>query len=176
MKSKTLLNMYSINIFFCKKADCHFNYLKQALNEGGGGVRGTCVQSAEMLFEIYNFTHPTHSGSYSCLFVCLCFTSLQQRGHLETAPFLLSLAKDVKLGKYTVPTGNRTPNRHVAVHYATATPRKLPKLFVKGPLGGQTKHLIGRCSLSLTLPPPSQSLDIKFKKVKMFKVKGDVTY
>ena len=41
-----------------------------------------------------------------CLFVCLCLTSLQQRGHLETAPRLLSLAKDVKLGKNTVPTGN----------------------------------------------------------------------
>ena len=38
----------------------------------------------------------------------LCFTSHRQRGHLETAPYLLSLAKDVKLGFYTVPTGNRT--------------------------------------------------------------------
>ena len=28
---------------------------------------------------------------------------------------LLSLAKDVKLGFYTVPTGNRTPDRPVAV-------------------------------------------------------------
>ena len=46
--------------------------------------------------------------------VCLCLTSLQQRGHLERAPHLLSLAKDVQLGKYTVPTGNRT--RRVAVH------------------------------------------------------------
>ena len=35
----------------------------------------------------------------------LCFTSHRQRGHLETA-HLLSLAKDVKLGFYTVPTGN----------------------------------------------------------------------
>ena len=26
---------------------------------------------------------------------------------------------DVKLGKYTVPTGNRTRGRRVAVHYAT---------------------------------------------------------
>ena len=57
--------------------------------------------------------------------VCLCLTFLQQRGHLETAPHLLSLAKDVKLGKYTVPTGNRTPGRRVTVHYATAAPRKL---------------------------------------------------
>ena len=31
----------------------------------------------------------------------------------------------MKLGKYTVPTGNRTPGRRVAVHYATAAPRKL---------------------------------------------------
>ena len=29
-----------------------------------------------------------------------------QRGHLETAPHLLSLAKDPKLCKYTVPSGN----------------------------------------------------------------------
>ena len=40
-------------------------------------------------------------------------------------PHLLSPAKDVKLGKYTVPTGNRTPGRRMAVHYATAAPRKL---------------------------------------------------
>ena len=31
----------------------------------------------------------------------------------------------MKLGKYTVPTGNRTPGRRVVVHYATAAPRKL---------------------------------------------------
>ena len=35
-------------------------------------------------------------------------------------PHLLSLAKDVKLGKYTVPTGNRTRGRR-----ATAAPPKL---------------------------------------------------
>ena len=39
------------------------------------------------------------------LFLCLCFTSHQQQGHLETAP---PFTKDVKLGKYTVPTGNWT--------------------------------------------------------------------
>ena len=32
-------------------------------------------------------------------------------------PHLLSLAKDVKLSFYTVPTGNRAPGRRVAVHY-----------------------------------------------------------
>ena len=53
------------------------------------------------------------------LLVCLFLTSLQQRGHL------LSLAMDMKLGKYTVPDGNRTSGRRVAVHYATAAPRKL---------------------------------------------------
>ena len=46
----------------------------------------------------------------------LCLTSHRQRGHLETAP----LAKDVKLGFYTVPTGNRTPGRYVAVYYTTS--------------------------------------------------------
>ena len=52
----------------------------------------------------------------------LCFTFHGQQGHLETAPLLLSLAKDLKLGFYTVPTGNRTPGRRVAVHYTTAVP------------------------------------------------------
>ena len=42
---------------------------------------------------------------------------------------LLSLAKEVALGKYTVPTGNRTPGRRVAVYYATSVPRKLHILF-----------------------------------------------
>ena len=32
---------------------------------------------------------------------------------------LRSLAKDVKPGKYTVPTGNQTPGFRVAVHYTT---------------------------------------------------------
>ena len=50
----------------------------------------------------------------------LCFTSHRRR------PYLLSLAKDEKLGKYTVPTGNRTPGRRMAVHYSTAAPRQLP--------------------------------------------------
>ena len=54
----------------------------------------------------------------------LCLTSHRQRGHLETAPHLLYLAKDVELGVNTVPTGNRTPGRRVAVHYTTGTPRQ----------------------------------------------------
>ena len=52
----------------------------------------------------------------------LCFTPHRQRGHL------LSLAKDVKLGFYTVPTGNRTPSRCVAVHYTAAAQRHLTNL------------------------------------------------
>ena len=43
-------------------------------------------------------------------------------------PHLLSIAMDVKLGFYTVPTGNRTPGRRVAVHYNTAAPRQLHHL------------------------------------------------
>ena len=50
----------------------------------------------------------------------LCFTSYRQRCHLEMAPHLLSLVKDVKLGFYTVPTGKRTPGCPVAVHYTPA--------------------------------------------------------
>ena len=41
---------------------------------------------------------------FNWLVGCLCLTSHRQRGHLEKAPHLLSLAKDVKLDKYTVPT------------------------------------------------------------------------
>ena len=39
---------------------------------------------------------------------------------------LLSLAKDMKLGFYIFPTGNRTPGHHLAVHYTTAAPRQFP--------------------------------------------------
>ena len=44
-----------------------------------------------------------------------------QRQH----PHLLSLAKDVKLGLYTIPAANPTPGRHMAVYYTTAAPRQL---------------------------------------------------
>ena len=66
-------------------------------------------------------------NDFVCLFVYVLrpFNSeVIQRRH----PHLLSLAKDVKLGKYTVPTGNQTPGRRVAVHYATAAPRKLQSM------------------------------------------------
>ena len=38
------------------------------------------------------------------------------------------IAKDVRLGFYTVPTGNRTPGRRVAVHYTTQ--RQLHLIFL----------------------------------------------
>ena len=69
----------------------------------------------------------------------LCFMSHRQRGHLETAPHLLSLPKDVKLGFYTVPTGNRTPGRCVAVHYTTAAPRQLHSR------GGRLNDIVMSC-------------------------------
>ena len=62
----------------------------------------------------------------------LCYRSHRQRGHLETAPHLLSIAKNVKLGFYIVPTGNRTPGRSGAVHYTTTTPRQLHSLYMDG--------------------------------------------
>ena len=68
---------------------------------------------------------------YVCTYVCvcvilpcsiclgwLCFTSHRQRRHLD-------LANDVKLVSYTVPTGNRTPDRRMAVHDTAAVPRQL---------------------------------------------------
>ena len=45
----------------------------------------------------------------------LCLTSHRQHSHL------LPLTKTVKLSFYTVPIGNRTPGRRMAVHYTTAT-------------------------------------------------------
>ena len=81
------------------------------------------------LFDIMRFISKTYELNSSWLvgrLVCwLCLTSHRQRGHLETAPHLLSLAKDVKLGFYTVATGNRTLGRCMAVHYTTAAPRQL---------------------------------------------------
>ena len=45
-------------------------------------------------------------------------TEVIERRH----PLVLSLAKDVKLGFYTVPIGNRTTGRRVTVHYGYGTP------------------------------------------------------
>ena len=61
------------------------------------------------------------------LFVCLCFTSLQQRGHLETTP---PFTVPCEGREASVLTGNRTPGRRVAVHYASAAPRKLSLIHV----------------------------------------------
>ena len=58
--------------------------------------------------------------------VCwLCFTSHRQRGHLETVPPFTVHCEGREARFYTVPTGNRTPGRRVAVHNTTAAPRKL---------------------------------------------------
>ena len=49
------------------------------------------------------------TASYHILFVCLCFTSLQQRGHLDMAPPFTVPCKGMKFGKYTVPTTGIEP-------------------------------------------------------------------
>ena len=60
------------------------------------------------------------------LFVGVCvFYAIDSEVIYRRHPHLLSLAKDVKLGFYSVPTGNRTPGRHMAVHYTTAAPRQI---------------------------------------------------
>ena len=60
------------------------------------------------------------------MFFCVCvLRPINSEVILRRHPHLLPLAKDVKFGKYTVPTRIRTPGCRVAVHYATATPRKL---------------------------------------------------
>ena len=86
-----------------------------------------------MVVCVFHVSYLVRLVVYADLFLAvgwLCFTSHRQRGHLETAPHLLSIVKDVKLGNYTFPTGNQTPGRRVAVHYATAAPRKLFLAFL----------------------------------------------
>ena len=55
----------------------------------------------------------------------LCLRLIDSEVIWRRHPNLLSLAKIVKLGKYTVPTRNRTLGRRVTVHYAAAAPHKL---------------------------------------------------
>ena len=61
------------------------------------------------------------------MFVCLFVFNVPStaRSFRDGTPIYSPLRKDVKLDKYTVPTGNRTPGRRMAVHYVTAEPRKL---------------------------------------------------
>ena len=59
----------------------------------------------------------------NCLFVF--YVPSTARSFRDDTPIYCPFSKDVKLGKYTVPTGDRTSDRRVAVHYATAAPRKL---------------------------------------------------
>ena len=47
----------------------------------------------------------------------LCITSHRQRGHLETVPPFTVPCEGSEAPFYTVPIGNRTPSRRVAVHY-----------------------------------------------------------
>ena len=60
----------------------------------------------------------------------LCLTSYRKRGHLIliTAPSFTVPCEGREARFYTVPTGNRTPGRCVAVHYTTAAPRQLHQM------------------------------------------------
>ena len=53
-------------------------------------------------------------------------------------PYVLFLAKDVKLGFYTIPTANGATGRRMQVHYTTATPRHNDIKFV---LCGRNKEV-----------------------------------
>ena len=63
----------------------------------------------------------------------LCLTSHRQRGLLETAPHLLSLAKDVKLDKYIVPHRelNPGPSHGSPLRYRCATQASCAKRRIK---------------------------------------------
>ena len=54
---------------------------------------------------------------------------IDSKSFRDSTPHLLSLAKEVKLGFCTVPTGNRTPGHREAVHYTTAAPCQPLYLF-----------------------------------------------
>ena len=65
-----------------------------------------------ILTELYTNIYKRDTHTYRIFFwlvVCVKITSHRQQGYLEMAPpftVYMSLVKDVKLGKYTVPTGN----------------------------------------------------------------------
>ena len=59
----------------------------------------------------------------------LCFTSHGQRRHLEMAPHLLSLAKDMKVGFYT-DSPRIEPWAIAGNPLHTAAPRQLPMLIM----------------------------------------------
>ena len=65
------------------------------------------------------------------------FTLICRPLYTHTHTHTLSLAKDVKLGKYTVPTGIRTPGRFMAVDCATAAYIYILSIFhyLGNPLG-----------------------------------------
>ena len=101
---------------------------------GGGGwdgwamnqmKRGSCVG-------INLYIHQSYSSCYMSFpparLVGCVFRPIYSEVILGRHLHLLSIVKDVKLGFYTVFTGNRTPGRRVAVHYITAEPRKLPQV------------------------------------------------
>ena len=69
------------------------------------------------------------SSCARCMYVGgLCFfVPSTARSFRDGTP---QFTKDMKLGISTVPTGNRTPGRRVAVHYTTAAPRQLRPVFV----------------------------------------------
>ena len=73
---------------------------------------------------IFTGSELSFRGQLLNLFICV-LRHFNSKAIYIRHPHLLSPPKDVKLGKYTVLTGNRTPGRRVAVHYATAAPSKL---------------------------------------------------
>ena len=78
----------------------------------------------ERIFKVWVFTEML-IGLLMVSWLVEFYVPSTARSFRDSYPFFLSLTKDVKLGKYTVPIGNRTPGRRVAVHYATAAPRQL---------------------------------------------------
>ena len=68
------------------------------------------TQSTDHISVLIRPKYTFHMETFSVWFVCLfVFYVSSTARSFRRHPHLLSLAKDVKLGKYTVPTGNRTP-------------------------------------------------------------------
>ena len=81
------------------------------------------IISETILFEIHIHALPCVI-KIDCLVICFYVPSTA-RSFRDGTPNSLSLAKDVKLCIYTVPTRKQTPGGRVAVHYITAAPRQL---------------------------------------------------
>ena len=95
------------------------NDLPKAYEPVSQSLRSSCLKEYSKAFLFYGINYIMMFGWLVVFNVPL--TARSFRDH----PHLLSLTKDMKLDKYTIPTRNWTPGHRMAVHYVTPVPRKL---------------------------------------------------